>query len=381
MLRVARAGVLFALLRLPGFAWIWICSHLMGSGSYAMFAVASAASTLLVSLLDGASVPAAVVASEPQLAGQRFWRRAMFGMLSIATLLLAALHLSPVLALAAGVAAGELLMNELRLRWRRQGQPDREQGLEVLRQVVSVALPLASLQFGLQSTQAMLTYVGGYAVALFFGPFRDPAPHKSERLPKRLQLSTATLLGAVYSQGDVLILGLIVTDQQLISDYAIGSLVALYASAGAQFATQVWAARLRAHAWRTPNAVAALAACSPGLALVGVVLTNELGITNLNFAMIAAPCAAAFFRSRSWWLSHRLLVRGFHYKRTAAALLAAAAKLVCISVLAAMFADTAILFTLPIGEVVLFLALALNCSGEKQLGGVDRRSGSREPWG
>lgn len=293
--------------RLVGLAWVGVLTSAYGVNGLGLYSTAFASAAIGVAGIDSAFLTRSIRVDDPTFNDDQAKRGFLAGTIAIPALALFAVGDSTFLiAFAVALTAGEIAANQVKAPSRRNGRVQKEMALDFVRQTTSIAAAIIGWASGATFEVALSLYVCGYLpflVVAFTFALRK-LPRCGLRMPVRefCQLNMSSVLGAVYLQGDLVLLGVLV-DPELVGAYALATLIAinltvpsqLYANSGIEkvregvFAAAVWWIGIGGSAIATAISVALI---GYGQEQVGYML------------LLLVP--AVFARSVSWWLTLQL---------------------------------------------------------------------------
>ena len=233
--------------RVLGLGWTALLISKLGITDYGKYAVGFAAAAIINAAIDNAFYVRSLRIDDDQFQRERC-ARVLFGTV-IALVGVITFPESYIAGFAIIVAAGELLFNTFKSQYLRGGRPDVAMRFEAARQFSSIGLAAGYLFLvgDPQLSTATAIYVAPYAVILLvcsrYVPGRKPAPPGGLR--EISILSSEAFAAAIYTQGDLVVLGLVCGET--VTGYYSVALVTAYAisTIGQQYAT-TFVERLRA---------------------------------------------------------------------------------------------------------------------------------------
>ncbi|MCJ1673762.1 hypothetical protein MT355_10905 [Rathayibacter sp. VKM Ac-2929] len=368
ILALAGASGWMVLGRGSGLAWMLFLVATVGLGDYGLYAMAFAAAAVLAAPSENIFLVRSVRVDAATYAAERSART----LLGLALFALGAMVYawSFVAGLALLIAGGEMLFNAVKSRALRDGEPMLPTRWDAARQVGSILAAVGLWLLagrGLPLELLMLAYVLPYLVVAVVAVrgIRGVRPRWPRGARGQLLLVVDAVITALYLQGDILLLGLLLGDE-VVGAYAIASQLVLAASIVGQLLGQQYTASLRdaggqRHGGPPLGLVLGLGAVMAlGTAGVGGVLlldqrTAQVGV----LLLVLAPFAGLRSVSNAWVTA--LYVLGADRRRilgAGAALLLRAACL-AIAVLAGVAGGTAAALAAVVGEVLLVGAFAV----------------------
>lgn len=210
-----------------GLGWTLVVVSRLDVGQYGQYAMAFAASGIVVGVVDNPFLARSVRISDRRFERERRSRTAIALCLLLGGFSL--IGLNYIVGFSIVIAGGEMALNALKSSSLRSGTVDRVMFLDLIRQAVSIAAGAAYLflsadpNVGLATLLYSVSYIiAGIVAVLKYGLGIPSLPGK---LKESTVLSLGALAGAGYAQGDVLVLGL-VASQEAAGTYSIASLVA-----------------------------------------------------------------------------------------------------------------------------------------------------------
>ncbi|GAA4777248.1 lipopolysaccharide biosynthesis protein [Microbacterium gilvum] len=327
--------------RVIGLLWTLLLIAQLGIGDYGVYAMAYAVSAIIAAPVDNIFLVRALRVDDGRFRAERITRALVGGGLFAAGA--AVFALSPSAGFALFIAGGEISFNALKSRSLREGHPHVVMRRDAARQAASILVAGGYLVLvpGASLALAMLLYATPYlvvcALALWTARGARPAVPGRAREMGLLWLDAGAL--AVYLQGDILLLGLLTTEE-IAGVFSLASVLALAATTVAQMFVQTYHERLR-EAGGDPKAgpsarVIAIVALGLGggtslLGLVLVVVPNPwagLGVVLIIMGLFVALHALALILTTILYVQHR------DGHRVAAGWTAAAVKLGLVALLA-----------------------------------------------
>lgn len=210
-----------------GLAWTAVVVSRLDVGDYGLYAMAFAASGIVVGLIDNPFLVRSMRVSDRAFERER---RTRIGFAFVLLLIgLGLFQVNFVVGFAFLIAGGEIALNALKSQALRSGLVDRLMLLDLVRQGLSISLGAAYLFLADDPVLeiASLLYAGAYilAVAVASVSYGVRLPWFPGKLREAGILSFGALAGAGYAQGDVLLLGLVAGDEAA-GTYSIASMVA-----------------------------------------------------------------------------------------------------------------------------------------------------------
>jgi hypothetical protein len=306
--RTARAVLLIGGARMIAIVWPILLTGQLGIAFYGRFAIVIAVSTLITVPLDAYYLVRAPRTDEADFArdqASRVWTGGLLTVLGLAVWIFGSVAGFSV------TKAGLDMMFNARKSWAiRNSRPDRALGEDAIRQATS----LAACAVMLAATDARSLTAVGVCYLVGYLPFVAAGVRTvlgvRPRLPERTRitgfLTTEASLGVLYLQGDVILLGWLLTDTQ-VGYYSLASQVAQTAGLIGQSFAATYHDRLRehdgaaaagpkiTHTWIGAG-VCAAGVLGGGLVLMAAGAPRGLWLTFVVFAAVAAArfCSAVF---------------------------------------------------------------------------------------
>ena len=367
ILALAGASGWMVLGRGSGLAWMLFLVASVGLGDYGLYAMAFAAAALLAAPSENIFLVRSVRVDAATYAAERS-ARTLLG-LALVAVGAAVYAWSFVAGLALLIAGGEMLFNAVKSRALRAGEPMLPTRWDAVRQVSSIAAAvglwfLAGERLPLELL--MLAYVLPYLVVAVVAVrgIRGVRPRWPRGARGQLLLVGDAVITALYLQGDILLLGLLLGDE-VVGAYAIASQLVLAASIVGQLLGQQYTASLREAGGRRHGGpplgltVALGAVMTSGTAGVGGVLLLDPGTAQVGvLLLILAPFAGLRSVSNAWVTA--LYVLGVDRRRVLGAGAALLLRAVCLAVaiLAGVAGGLAAAIAAVAGEVLLVVLFA-----------------------
>jgi O-antigen/teichoic acid export membrane protein len=292
--------------RLVGLGWTAMLISKLGIADFGAYSMGASAAAITNAALDNAFYVRSLRIDDARFERERC-ARVIFGTVVAAVGILIYPE-SYVAGFAIIIAAGELFFNTFKSQYLRVGRPDTATRFDAIRQFSSIGLAAGYMFLAAdpQLATASLLYAAPYAV-IMAACFRY-VPNRSPAMPGDLReisiLSSEACAAAVYMQGDLLVLGLLVNET--VAGYYSVALVTTTAVSliGQQYAT-TFVEHLRASGGDLDCAprpmdivkVAALAGSAVAIVGIGILLwgrADEVGYLTLIMSLLAAGRAVEY---------------------------------------------------------------------------------------
>ena len=235
--------------RVLGLGWTLAVVHGLGIGSYGQYAVAVSIAAIVNAAVDNAFHVRSLRIDDDRYERERAGRVIVAAALgAIGSVCVTQWF---VLGFAGMIAAGEMLFNTWKSRLLRRGRPDVAMRADAARQTSSILLGLVGLYAVPDSTLPVagtlyaLPYLVVAALCVRFVTGRRPA--LPERVPEFLLLTSEALAAAVYTQGDVVLVGWI-AGETAAGYYSLAVVAALAISTIGQNYANTYLEKMRAAA-------------------------------------------------------------------------------------------------------------------------------------
>ncbi len=308
LLRTLRATLLIGGGRVIGLLWPILLTQKLGIAFYGRFAIVIAASTLITVPLDAYYLVRAPRTSDAEFQrdqASRVWTGVALGVIGAFVW-----TFGSVAGFSVTKAGLDMIFNARKSSSIRYSRPDRALGEDALRQ--SISLGVCAVLLSASSTRSLtlvgVCYLVGYTpfAAVVLRTVLGTMPRLPERTRTTGFLVTEAVLGVLYLQGDVILLGWLLSDTQ-VGYYSLGSQLALTGGLVGQSFAATFHDRLResdgaAHAGpRLAHTWIGAAVCALGMLVAAAIAAvlgapPDLSLTFLVFAAVAATrfCSAVF---------------------------------------------------------------------------------------
>ncbi len=304
--------------RVVGLGWTALLIAKLGIGDYGQYSIAVAAAALTNAAIDNAFYVRSL-RIEPDRFERERCARVIFGVLVAIAGVLCFLEWY-IAGFAIIVAAGELLFNTFKSQYLRSGRPDVTMRFDAARQLISIGLGAGGIVFlGADLHEATWLYVAPYLlillVCLRYVPGRRPAAPGGLR--EISLLSVEAFAAAVYTQGDLLVIGGIAGDR-MAGYYSVALVTALAISMIGQNYANTFIETLRAVSGHLASAptlgritrVAAVTGAAMAAIGIGVLISGKAELVG-----IVALIMSAWVFTRS--INHMFIVLLFLQHRDA----------------------------------------------------------------
>lgn len=233
--------------RAAGFAWTLLLIATLGLGDYGIYATACAFAAIIAAPLENVFVVRSVRVGQHDYEHERSTRLLIGVLLVVVGVVLFPAIL--VLGFALIVAGCEMAFNAYKSLPLRNGQPVVVMRLDALRQFASIALAALYLVLagsGASLPVALAIYLAPYAVVLVLSTIRarGTMPGLPGGLRENLLLLGDAFITSLYLQGDIVLLGLLASDEA-VGAYSVASQIALALSTLGQLYAQGFHVSLR----------------------------------------------------------------------------------------------------------------------------------------